>query len=147
MTAPLARILGVAVAVGAAACHPTTSPGCQEKGSAGDLRLTLCSEPAMPYAREEVRYRLIVRDRESGQPIENGEGRIFATSRDGVNRWDVFVAGEELGTYYAELRYLTAGTWAAAIQFRRDSTLPLERVDWMQDVLPSREAAFPGDTT
>ena len=92
------------------------------------------SEPLPPRAREPIVYKVIVRDRRTAEPIENGEGRIFATSRDGVNVWDSFVLGPELGTYYARMRYITAGDWAVAIQFRRDSTHRLERVDWMQDV-------------
>ncbi len=70
--------------------------------------------------------------------MEGGEGRIFATSRDGANIWNVLDQGPEIGTYYSSLRYVTAGDWAVAIQFRRDSSRPLERVDWMQDVLPER---------
>jgi hypothetical protein len=34
--------------------------------------------------------------------------------------------------------YLLAGEWAVGIRFRRDSTAPLERIDWMQDVRPER---------
>ena len=73
-------------------------------------------------------------------PIENGEGRIFATSRDAVNVWDGLAAGPEVGVYYGTLNFITAGDWALAVQFRRDSTQRLERVDWMQDVRAEREA-------
>jgi hypothetical protein len=34
---------------------------------------------------------------------------------------------------------VTAGDWAIAIQFRRDSTKPLERIDWMQQVRGERD--------
>jgi hypothetical protein len=30
-----------------------------------------------------------------------------------------------------------------AIRFRRDSLLPLERIDWMQDVINERPSAIP----
>jgi hypothetical protein len=142
----IARLLIVVGAVIIGACQPGPPSGCMEMGTSGDLRLTLCAEPSPPRARERIQYRAIVRDRESGQPIENGEGRIFADSRDGVKRWDVFLPGDELGTYYAQMNYLTAGNWSAGIQFRRDSTHPLVEFHWQQDVRPSREPAFPGDT-
>ena len=60
------------------------------------------------------------------------------TTREGANTWDSFVAGPEVGTYYANLNYVVSGDWAVAIQFRRDSTHTLERADWMQEVAPER---------
>ena len=39
------------------------------------------------------------------------------------------------------MNYITAGDWAVAIQFRRDSTQKLERIDWMQDVHAARGEA------
>lgn len=96
--------------------------------------LRVSAQPSPPRAREDARFRVVVLDKETNQPIQNGEGRIFATSRDGKSIWDGFAKGEEVGTYYGTLNFLTSGTWAMAIQFRRDSTLPLERVDWMQEI-------------
>ncbi len=106
-----------------------------------DLAFRVSSEPVPPRARERVVYKVVVRDKETGQPIEGGEGRIFATSMDRQNTWDSFAPGPELGTYYATLRFITAGDWAIAIQFRRDSTKKLERMDWRQEV---RNARGPG---
>jgi hypothetical protein len=99
-----------------------------------DLAIRVSSEPVPPRARERTVYKVVVRDKESGEPVENGEGRIFATSRDGANTWDILTAGPQIGTYYGTLKYVAAGDWAVAIQFRRDSTRPLERIDWMQEV-------------
>jgi hypothetical protein len=147
MNARIARLLVVAGAVIiATACEPGLPPNCMSKGTSGDLRLVLCSEPIFPYAREKTQYRAIIRDAESGEPIENGEGQIYATSRDGINRYDALLPGEEVGTYYGELNYLTAGQWGVAIRFRRDSTQPLWEFHWQQDVRSAREPAFPGDT-
>jgi hypothetical protein len=115
-------------------------------GTSGDLRLTVCANPSPPVARQKVQYRAIIRDKDSGEPIENGEGQIYASSRDGVNRYDALLPGEQLGTYYGELSFVTSGTWGVAIRFRRDSTKPLQTFDWQQDVKPSREPVFPGDT-
>ncbi|HEY0970563.1 MAG TPA: hypothetical protein VGE02_06270 [Gemmatimonadales bacterium] len=103
-----------------------------------DFVFRISSEPMPPYAREPHRWRVIITDRETRRPIENGEGRIFASSRDGASTWDGFRKGEEIGTYYGNLNFITAGEWAMAVQFRTDSTLPLQRVDWLQGVLPER---------
>ena len=102
---------------------------------------TVSADPSPPAAREAILFKVVVRDRKTSEPIENGEGRIFATSRDVVNVWDSFTLAPELGTYYGKLQFITAGDWAVAIQFRRDSTARLERVDWMQDVRPERGGA------
>jgi hypothetical protein len=80
----------------------------------------------------------VILDSDTGQPIEGGEGQIFAQNRQGKQTWDSFVAAPEVGTYTAKLSYLTAGQWAVGIRFRRDSTAALERIDWMQDVKNDR---------
>lgn len=104
-----------------------------------DLTFRISTDPLPPRAREKIIYKVVVQDKESSQPIERGEGRIFATSRDGANTWDALEPGPEPGTYYGSLKFITAGDWAVAIQFRRDSTQKLERVDWMQSVRAARE--------
>jgi hypothetical protein len=97
------------------------------------------SVPVPPRAREQVRYKVVVRDRESRQPIETGEGRIFSSNRDEAKTWDGLRKGPEPGTYYGTLNYVTSGEWAIAIEFRRDSTSRLEKIEWMQEVLAARE--------
>ncbi len=103
-----------------------------------DMVLSVLPDPVPPRARESVRYKVVVSDRETGEPIEAGRGQIFATSSDGIDVYDPLVKGDELGTYYATMHFITAGQWAVAIRFQRDSTLPLERMDWMQEVFPAR---------
>ena len=100
-------------------------------------------DPMPPRALEPIQYRVVVQDKKTGQPIETGEGRIFATSADRANTSDGFKKEKELGTYSGRLFFATTGDWAAAIQFRRDKDprLPLERVDWIQTV---RSASEPG---
>lgn len=126
------------LAAGVAACE-----GAQRQP--GEMRLktqvfafTITPELSPPVAREPIIYKVVVRDRESGQPVENGEGQIFATSRDGAQAWDGLAAGPEPGTYYGRLNFITAGDWAMAVRFRRDSTENLERVDWMQEIRNAR---------
>ncbi|HEY5220071.1 MAG TPA: hypothetical protein VIJ16_09705 [Gemmatimonadaceae bacterium] len=96
-----------------------------------------------PHARESITYKVTVRDRKTQQPIENGEGRIFANTQQSASTWDGFENGAEIGTYYGKLNFVIAGQWAMAIQFRRDSLHPLERVDWMQDVFNERPDSTP----
>ena len=129
--------LSAAALLGIAACRPE-GPDLSIRLKSDDLAFRVIAEPTPPHAREDTKYRVVVRDDKTGQPIERGEGRIFATSRDKVNAWDPLLPGEELGTYYAKLNFLTAGEWAIAIEFRRDSTQRLQRVDWMQEVFASR---------
>jgi hypothetical protein len=106
-----------------------------------EFRVTMDVTP--PRALEPVTYRVVVSDKKTGQPIETGEGRIFATSADRANTSDGFAKEKELGTYSGKLFFATSGDWAAAIQFRREKNprLPLERVDWIQTV---RVASDPG---
>ena len=103
----------------------------------------ITSDPMPPRALEPIVYRIVVQDKKTGQPIETGEGRIFATSADRANTSDGLKKEKELGTYSGRLFFATTGDWAAAIQFRRDKDphLALERVDWIQTV---RTASEPG---
>ncbi len=98
-------------------------------------------DPMPPRALESAVYRVVVQDKKTGQPIETGEGRIFATSADRANTNDGFKKEKELGTYSGRLFFATTGDWAAAIQFRREKNerMPLERVDWIQTVRPATE--------
>jgi hypothetical protein len=96
------------------------------------FRITV--EPTPPRSVEDAKYRIVVNDKKTGEPIETGEGRIFATSADGANTDDGLLKEKEVGTYSGRLFFPTSGDWAVAIQFRRDSTQRLERVDWIQSV-------------
>jgi hypothetical protein len=99
----------------------------------------ITSNPIPPLAREDVIYTITVRDRETNQPIDNGEGRIFANTLEGARTWDGFTKAPAVGTYTAKLRFCASGQWAIGIQFHSDATKPLEKTEWMQDVLPERE--------
>ena len=137
----LVSLFALVVLTAAAACK---SSGNTDKSDirdwTKDLAFRISTDPKPPTAREDIIYKVVVRDKTTGNPIEGGEGRIFATSRDGANTWDALIAGPEPGTYYGKLRYITSGDWAIAIQFRRDSTQVLQRIDWMQGVKQSTTA-------
>lgn len=121
---------------------------CGPNPRARELRLwsdsyafTVMSDPMPPRAIEAIRYRIVVQDKKTRQPIEGGEGRIFASSKDGANTNDGLKKEKELGTYSGRIFFATSGDWAAAIQFRRDTNpqLRLERVDWTQTVNSASE--------
>ena len=130
----LACTLGLLV-IGAD-CGPPRRPEIRQ-GSKSYL-FNITSNPIPPYAREDIIYTVTVRDRESGQPIETGEGRIFANTLDGARTYDGFTKAPAVGTYTAKLRFVAAGQWAVGIQFHSDPTKPLEKTEWMQDVLQER---------
>ena len=101
-----------------------------------DFTFRVTGDQIPPRALDVITYTIVVQDRETKEPIANGEGRLFATNSDRVSVWDGFQYGPEPGTYRARIKFLTAGEWAIGIQFRRDSTQALQRtLDWRQTVL------------
>jgi hypothetical protein len=138
-----ARLLVPIAAVICAACGPDTGARASDIRGGETMALRIQFDPMPAYAREDIRYRVYVQDRESGQPIENGWGQVYATSQDRKNIYDNLVPGTELGTYYGTLNFLTAGSWAVAVRFRRDSLAALETVEWMQEVHAERTPEFP----
>lgn len=103
-----------------------------------DMAFSVRLTPRPPYAREDIIVRVVVSDKKTGAPIENGEGRVYAMSHDSVKVYDGLERGPEPGTYYAKLNFLTAGEWAIGLQFRSDSTRQLETMDWLQSVRNAR---------
>ena len=121
------------ICAAAAACgNPERAHENRQWSDSFAFRITV--DPMPPRAIEDANYKIVVQDKKTGEPIETGQGRIFATSRDGANTDDGLAKGKEVGTYYGRLFYPTTGDWAIALQFRRDSTSKLERVDWTQSV-------------
>jgi len=121
---------------------------CGPNPKANELRLwsdnfafRVTVDPTPPRALEPAVYRIVVTDKKTKQPIETGEGRIFATSADRASTNDGLKKEKELGTYSGRLFFATTGDWAAAIQFRREKNerMALERVDWIQTVRPASE--------
>jgi hypothetical protein len=141
--AAVRRMVGMVAALGAAswmaACGPAEQRDPNEYRAFSDsFSYRIKADPAPPHARERTRYTIVVRDKQTGQPVSGGQGRVFATNRDRATVWDGFASGPEVGTYHANLNYLTAGLWAVALEFRRDSTQRLDRVDWSQEVRKER---------
>ena len=142
--AAIVATLGAALV--AAACGPSGPRPVRIWTESYEFRITM--DPTPPRAREPILYKVVVLDRETRQLIQNGEGRIFATSPDSANTWDSFVSAPEPGTYTARLNYVTAGQWRVSLQFRRDSTARLEKpaddmVQMVGAARPVSERAFP----
>lgn len=124
------------VLAGAASCGQPRHPELRQ--GTDSYWFTITSDPIPPRAREDVIYSITVKDRKTNQPLDLGEGRIFANTREGARTYDGFTKAPGVGVYSARLNYVTSGQWAVGIQFHSDSTKPLEKTDWMQDVLPEK---------
>ena len=132
----VAAMLAVAVIAGCTTRDPQAA--IDTRMWTDDLTFRIRLTPRPPFAREDVIVKVVVSDKKSGAPVENGQGRIYATSHDSVNVFDGLERGPEPGTYYAKLHFVTAGEWAIGLQFRRDSTEKLETMDWLQSVRNAR---------
>ena len=65
----------------------------------------------------DIRYTITVLDRKTRQPIENGDGQLFAQPSTDVpsgriETYDGFAYGPEVGVYHAKLSFVIPGTWA-----------------------------------
>lgn len=123
----------IAALTGAACGAPPANNRTDQRLWTEDFEIRVSSDPMPPRAQEPTMYTIYVRDKKTREPIVNGEGRIYATSADRHNIWQGFTYGPEVGTYHSRLKFITAGEWAMGIQFRRDSTKPLQQsLDWRQ---------------
>jgi hypothetical protein len=129
-------LLVAAVAVTAASCG---GPPPDERGLirlwTDDFEIRLKPDIVPPRALERISYVITVHDKETREPIVNGEGQVFATNSDRKSIYNGLTYGPEPGTYRTSLMFVTAGEWALGFRFRRDSTLALQRTeDWRQQV-------------
>jgi hypothetical protein len=142
------RAHGLAAAI-AASCVLVGSCGTSEPGHR-ELRyitrsysFTITPAQLPPHARESIVYKVFIRDRESREPIQHGEGQIYSSNREGAKTWDGLEYGPEVGTYRGKLNFVTSGVWQVAIRFRRDSLHRLETTEWTQEVLNERPDSIP----
>jgi hypothetical protein len=140
--AALRRRVAVVVALSGAALLASCGPPQQQPlriwTPSYEFRVTM--DPSPPHAREPIIFHIVVLDRKTREFVPNGEGQIFATSQDRVNKYDSFTPAQEPGSYTARLNFITAGDWNVNLQFRRDSTHALEKAneDWVQTVRGAR---------
>lgn len=123
------------IALTIVACGPNPRYG-ETSGWSDHFTFHVSVSPMPPKAEMDNIYRIVVQDKKTGEPINDGEGRIFATNKEGANVDDGLKKESEVGTYSARLRFLVGGDWPIALQFRRDHNpnTPLERIDWIQSV-------------
>ena len=138
------RALGVlvlaAVAAASAACGGGQKGPPANRQWTDDLAITIQPDIVPPRAAERITYRVTVVDKKSGQPIETGQGRLFASNASMAKTHNGLAKGAQPGEYTTTLFYPTAGPWAVAMEFRRDSTQRLQRVDWTQEVRPATDS-------
>src|SRR5690242_5186046 len=141
------RLMVVAIAMSAstwvAGCGSSEAKTLQMHYISTDYSFTVEPDQAPPHAREPILYKIVIRDRKTREPIENGEGQIYSNNEEGARTWDGFTYGPQIGTYYGKLNYVTAGLWAVGVRFRRDSLHPLEKIEWMQEVQNERPSSTP----
>ncbi|MES2523443.1 MAG: hypothetical protein V4617_12140 [Gemmatimonadota bacterium] len=147
MTKASARIGVFAVALAAGSmlvgCDNAPKPRSELRLATEDFTIRVSPDSTPTRALEPTYWRVVVHDRKTGAPIQGGQGRIFATNKDRKTVANGLEETGELGTYRANLMFVTQGMWAMSLQFRRDSTVPLQRTtDWTQDIQKANE---PGD--
>jgi hypothetical protein len=125
------------------ACGPREPRERQLRLNSSNYSFRITPSEAPPRAREAILYKIVVLDRKSRQPIETGEGQIYANNEQGASTWDGLTKAAELGTYFGKLNFVTAEMWAVAVRFRSDSLRPLEKVEWLQDVINERAPIVP----
>lgn len=132
-----ALLMSIAAGVTLAACDGGGGRAVGEMRFVTDDFIIRVRPESLPIrAMETIRYRVVVSDKKTGKPIDDGQGRIFATNESRKTTWNGLEFTGELGTYRSNLWLVTSGLWAMAIQFRRDSTQTLQKTeDWTQDVL------------
>lgn len=137
----VSAIVGVCIVSGS--CGPSEARQREMHYISTSYSFTIVPSEAPPHAREDITYKVFIRDRDTREPIQNGEGQIYSNNREGARTWDGFAYGPEVGTYYGKLNFTTSGLWAVGVRFRRDSLHPLEKLEWMQDVLNERPGSTP----
>lgn len=133
---PLLSFLVVAALAGAVqACGPNPDDIGVVRLWTDSYEIRLKPDVIPPRALEQITYTITIYDKETREPIANGEGQLFATNADRKTVYNGLEYGPEPGTYRAKIMFITAGEWAMGFRFRRDSTQALQRTeDWRQQV-------------
>ena len=134
-------VLAAAFVASAASCGDDRPDPLRQMSNSYSYSISPDDSP--PHARQDIHYVVQIFDRKTRQPIDNGNGQLFASNNMGAKTWDGMTYGPEVGTYHAKLNFVVAGTWAVAIRFQRDSLRPLERIDWMQEVHDEKPSPVP----
>jgi hypothetical protein len=134
------RLASLVAIVAFAACDSSSRPANEIRFTTDDYVIRVSAEEMPTRALDPIHWRVIVSDIKTGKPIENGQGRVFATNKDHKTIANGLAPTGELGTYRTNLMFVTAGLWAMGIQFRADSTQKLQQTqDWTQDISAAEE--------
>ncbi len=136
-------MLAVVAGTMSTGCGTGTKPQNELRFATDSFVIRVMVESTPTRALEPTYWRVIVNDARTGKPIQGGQGRVYATNRDRKTVANGLAETGELGTYRTNLMFVTAGMWAMAMQFRTDSTKPLQTTQtWTQDIVSADE---PGD--
>jgi hypothetical protein len=103
------------------------------------FRISAAPDSVPPHAQDDLTWRVRVQDAKTGQPIEGGEGMVWARTRNSTHEVRARIEqAPELGLYRGKLMLVMAGDWQMGVQFRRDSTSPWASLDWIQSVKAPR---------
>jgi hypothetical protein len=122
-------ILAACSLLATSACEGTGSPNALRQGTPSYL-LSITVPATPPVVQDDVTYVISVRDRSTGQPIETGEGRLFARSAEQIV--SPLIKAPQVGQYRATVRFPHAGAWMLGIRFREPRVKELELTQWGQ---------------
>ena len=98
-----ARIVFMALVSASLAACTSSERALENRQWSDSFAFRITVDPTPPRAVEDAVYKVVVQDKKTGEPIETGQGRIFANSRDGARTNDGLAKGKEVGTYYGHL--------------------------------------------
>src|SRR3982750_3689408 len=98
----------LAIATLLAACGRGDARPYEAHHISSSYSFTIVPDISPPHAREQVLYKVFIRDRKTREPIQSGEGQIYAQNREGARTWDGLTYGPQVGTYYGKLSFVTS---------------------------------------
>src|SRR4051812_22651737 len=118
------RLLAAATVAGAVACGGGTQGPPPLRQNSMSYAFILKPDDSPPHARQDIHYIIQVVDSKTREPIQKGEGQLFAgkpieadaPSGPQTKTWDGLTYGPEVGTYHAKLNFVIAGQWAVALR-------------------------------
>ena len=84
---------GLAALVVLAACGDEGPPALRQMSNS--YSYTISPDDSPPHARQDIHYVVQIFDRKTRQPIDNGEGQLFASNNQGAKTWDGMTYGPE----------------------------------------------------
>jgi hypothetical protein len=127
----LSQIVAAIGLLAAGGCGSTQAPS-ELRQSTHSYQFSITVPAGPPIAADSVTYIIAVRDRNNDQPIETGEGRLFA--RSGEQIVAPLIKAPQVGQYRATIQFPHAGDWVLGIRFRSPGATEMELTQWGQQV-------------